>query len=102
MLDDDGYPMIPQDSNFYDALQKYIELQWIRNLWRHQKVSQAVYDDAMREYTWSVGHYRTNALMPDISKMESLINMWSTLIPRTTEFNRRFRNEGSKEIIRRH
>lgn len=97
----DGYPAIPDDPNFLRALTAYIERAFLVILWRNGKVSDKVYEDAKQRYAWNVGSYETSSRQLSLDKAESLYNMFSTLIVRDREFQNRFRNLGSKELLKK-
>jgi len=95
-LDEDGVPMIPDNPALYRALKTYIELEYLRILWRNGKIADKIYTDAQIQYAWAVGAYETDARKLDLSKMEAITNM-NTLLPRRSEFINRFRNLGTVE-----
>lgn len=98
----EGEVAIPDDPTFMRALKAYIEKEHIRILWRHQKVSDKVYDDAQQEYAFAVGACETNARRLELPDMEAFCNMYKTLLVRDNEYQNRFRNLGAKEILKRH
>lgn len=99
-LDEEGYPTIPNDETFIRALRMYIEVAWIRTLWRAGKVSDKVYQDAQQSYAFAVGACETSMRRLDLSKAESFYNSYKTLIVRANEFYHRFRNLGTKEVLK--
>lgn len=101
-LTEDNEVAIPDDPTFIRALRAYIEKEHIRILWRHQKVSDKVYEDAQQEYAFAVGACETNARRLELPDMEAFCNMYKTLLVRDNEYFNRFRNLGAKEILKRH
>lgn len=101
-VDDEGYPLIPENPTCMRAIKNYIELQHIRILWRSGKVTDKVYQDAQQQYSWAVGAYETDSRKLSLPDAESFYNMYKTLLIRDNEYNNRFRNLGTKEYIRRH
>lgn len=100
--DDDGYPMIPDNPVFMRALKNYIEVEHLRILWRNNKITDKVFTKAEQDYAWAVGAYETDTQRLSLAKAESLFNSFRTLLIRPTEFQNRYRNLGSKELIKRH
>lgn len=98
--EDKGLPLIPDNQVFITALKSYIEYQFLRILWRNQKVTDKVYQEAKDDYEWSVGRWSTEAVKLTPDQAESFYNMFSTLIPRMSEFKERWRNTGSQEIMK--
>lgn len=101
-VDEEGYPMIPDNSSFTRAIQAYIKKEWFTILFDEAKISQQAFQQAQQDYAWAVGDCRSEFSRLTIDKAESLFNSWRTLIIRDTEHRRGFKNNGSKEYIKRH
>ena len=101
-LDDDGIPMIPENSNFYRALMAYIKKQHFTILFDLGKITQASLQMALQDYAFAVGACETDFQSLNLSKAETLFNSFRTLIPRDSEFQRGFVNNGTKERIKLH
>lgn len=102
MVDEEGYPMLPADRIFVNALEWYIKYKYFTLLWEDGKIEDKRLENAKQEYSWYVGQLESNAQALSLSKAESLFNSFRTLVPRDNEFSKRFSNTGSKEFIRRH
>ena len=98
-VDSDGYPLIPDNSSFISALELYIKKKQFNVLFDTGKISQAVYNQVCQDYAWAVGQAQSDLVRPTIDQMESITNMWNTLIPRVSEHSSGFVNNGSKERI---
>lgn len=98
-IDDEGYPMIPDNSAFSRALEMYIKKQWFTIQYDMGKISQAVMAKIDQDYAWAVGQAQTDLIRPTIDQMESISNMWNTLVPRAQEHRKGFIHTGSKEHI---
>lgn len=101
-VDEEGYPMIPDNSSFTRAIQAYIKKEWFTILFDEAKISQQAFQQAQQDYAWAVGDCRSEFNRLTIDKAESLFNSWRTLIIRDTEHRRGFKNNGSKEYIKTH
>ena len=101
-IDEEGYPLIPDNSAFSRALEMYIKKQWFTIQYDMGKISQAVMAKADQDYAWAVGQAQTDLIRPTIDQMESISNMWNTLIPRAQEHRKGFIHTGSKEHIKTH
>lgn len=101
-IDDEGYPLIPDNSAFSRALEMYIKKQWFTIQYDLGKISQAVMAKTDQDYAWAVGQAQTDLIRPTIDQMESISNMWNTLIPRAQEHRKGFIHTGSKEHIKTH
>lgn len=100
VVDEDGYPMIPDDAAFINALELYIKKYYFGILFDLGKIQQGVLQNVQQQYAWAVGQATTSLLMPSIDEMESIANSINTLIPRVSEHSRGFINMGVKEKLR--
>lgn len=99
-VDKEGYPMIPENSSFIQALELYIKKKVFTILFDQGKINNAVLQNTQQEYAWYVAQARSDMSIPSISEMESIKNSWCTLLQRTTEFNKGFKSNGRTEYIR--
>ena len=100
-VDCDGYPQIPDNSSFRDALELYITKRRYKILFDTGKIKGDVYSTTCQDYAFAVGQAQTSLIMPTIDEMESITNMWNTLLPRVNEHRTGFINNGSKENIKK-
>lgn len=98
--DSEGYPLLPDNSNFTRALEQYIKLQWFTILFDLGKISQAVLNNTQQEYAWAVGSCSTDMVRLSIDEMESFTNSWNTLIVRASSHRDGFASDSVKEKIR--
>jgi hypothetical protein len=94
--DDYGYPLLPDDPVFILALQSYIEVQFLKMLFRAGKVNNHVLDEAKQTYAWNVGRYETHSKQLTPGEMESISRMFKSIIMRNNEFNTRYKNLGAR------
>lgn len=99
-VDDDGYPMIPENSSFITALELYIKKRHFTKLFDQGKITPQVYNNVCQEYAWYVGQAQSDMIMPSLDQMQSITNMFNTLVPRVTEHSRGFINSGTQERMR--
>lgn len=99
-VDDEGYPLIPDNSSFSRALELYIKLQWFTIQFDLGKISAQVLSNTQQQYAWAVGQAQTDLIRPSLDQMEVITNMWNKLLPDTTSDHRHgFLHEGTKEHI---
>jgi len=96
-VDEDGFPMIPDDILFKKALKSYCQMMLDRKDWRRQRLSEAVYRDSQRDWEWYVRSARGKAQMPNIDKMESIKNQWVRLKPNQNSYNTFFSDMNTPE-----
>lgn len=99
-VDDEGYPLIPDNSSFIRALELYIKKKRFTVLFDEGKISPAVYNNTCQEYAFAVGQAQSDLVRPSIDEMQAITNSLNTLIPRVTEHRHGFINDGSQEKIR--
>lgn len=98
--DEEGYPLIPDNSSFTRALELYIKKQWFTILFDLGKITNPVLQNIQQEYAWAVGDCQTEFNRLSLDKAESFYNSWKTLIIRDTEHRNRFINNGTKERLK--
>ena len=99
-IDEDGFPMIPDNEKFKQAclwhlLMKLYYAQWVKG-----KVSDAVFKHAEQQRDWYIGAATTAGLMPTLDTMESWKNGWLHLIPRLNEHSTFYRDLGNSEFLK--
>lgn len=102
-IDDEGYPLIPDNSSYLKALELYIKLQWFTALFDTGKINIQVLNNTQQQYAWAVGQAQTDLIRPTIDEMEALSNMWNKFLPdRTRDHNTGYINEGSVQHLKVH
>lgn len=100
-IDEDGLPLIPDNSKFTRALEWYIKLQHYTNLFECGKIDVRVLNNTQQEYCWAVGAYESECHRLSIDEMQSLTNSLNTLVMRVGDHDKSFIHEGTREYIRR-
>lgn len=98
--DEDGYPLLPDNSSFTRALELYIKKQWFTVLFDLGKITPAVLQNTQQEYAWAVGDCQSEFNRLSIDQMEALSNSWRTMIIRNNQHSSGFATNGSKEILK--
>ena len=101
-VDDEGYPLLPDNTSFLRGLENYIKLQWFTMLFDMGKISLAVLQNTQQEYAWAVGDAQSEFSRLDLDKAETLFNSFATLLPRNNEHWKAFFSNGAKEIWKKH
>ena len=97
-VDEEGYPLIPDNPSFLRGLENYIKLQWFTIMYDMGKISQQVFDHAQQEYCWSAGDAQSEFSRLTLDSAETLFNSFKTLLPRNNQHWKAFFTNGSKEI----
>lgn len=99
-VDSEGYPLIPDNSSYINALEAYIKKKCFTVLFDTGKITPQVFNQACQDYAWAVGQAQSDLVRPSIDEMQSITNSFNTLITRVNEHSRGFVNDGSMERIR--
>ena len=102
VVDEDGFPMLPDNSPFIRALEAYIKVQQFTILFDTSKISGQVLQNAQQEYAWAVGQAESDLRRMNVDQMQSLTNLWNTLLPRVNEHRNGFKTMNIQEKIRNH
>lgn len=98
--DEEGYPLLPDNSSFTRALGLYIKKEHFTTLFDMGKIQATVLNQALQDYAWAVGDCQTEFNRLSLDKAESFYNSWRTLIMRDTEHRTGFINNGTKERLK--
>jgi hypothetical protein len=97
--DEDGYPLLPDNSSFTRALELYIKKQWFTILFDLGKINPAVLHNVQQEYAWAVGDCQTEFNRMSLDQAESFYNSWRTMILRDHQHSSGFIGDGNKQIL---
>lgn len=95
--DDRGYPMVPDDVKFKNAVAGHIKWRIGFIQWMNGKMPGAVYQKLEQDRDWYIGAAQTRDKMPSIDMAESLKNNWLRLIPKINQHRDGFKSAGSAE-----
>jgi hypothetical protein len=98
-LDEEGYPMIPNDPGFFEALYWYINMKLLYPEWRRGSIRDAVYYDARSNWNYYCNQAYGKAMMPNADKLESLKNKWLQLYPEIHDHGNLFSDTGNQQLI---
>lgn len=101
-VDDEGYPLLPDNVSFLRGLEAYVKMKWYEDLFDEGKISQAVMDRADREYCWAVGDADSEFSRLSLDEAETLFNSFKTLLPRNNEHWKGFFTNGAREVYKTH
>lgn len=99
-VDEEGYPLIPENSSFVRALELYIKKKCFTIQFDLGKISPQVYNNVCQEYAWAVGQAQSELVKPSIDQMQAITNSWNTLVPRATSHATGFVTDGTMERLK--
>ena len=99
-VDEDCYPMLPDDVSFKEAMFWFI---YKKLLLRDPNIKNngITYDIAEQQWKYYCTQARNAAVYPDIAKYESFLNQWVRLIPRISEHDNNFETLNTREQLNR-
>ena len=97
-VDDEGLPLLIDNSKYLKALELYVKCQLFTMLFDEGKVTQQVLNHTEQEYAWAAGQLEEHFKTPSEAEMQSITNMLHQIIVRDDEFYNRFEILGNKEF----
>ena len=101
-IDEEGYPLLPDNVSFLRGLENYIKLQWFTIKFDMGELPQQVLQNTQQEYAWAAGDAQSEFSRLSLDEAQTLFNSFKTLLPRNNEHWKAFFTNGSDEIWRRH
>ena len=96
-VDDEGYPLVPDDVYFDKALKAYCTYMFDRMQFRRGLLPETVFVRSEKDWYFYVNSARGAAYMPNAAQMERIKNVWVRLIPKPNEYATGFRNLETRE-----
>lgn len=96
-VDENGYPLIPDDVKFKNAVAYHImwKIGFIK--WMQGKIANAVYQKIEQDRDWYIGAAQTRGHTPNPDMMESIKNNWIRLIKKINQQGDGFKGMGHQE-----
>jgi len=98
--DESGFPLIPENAAYIRALELYIQKRYFTILFNNGKLPQNVLANTQQEYAFYVGQAQSDLIRPSLDKMESIKNMWTTLIPKMYKHADGFKTVNNPEVLK--
>lgn len=90
--DEEGYPLIPADEWWRQAVQYEIAYKIAFKMFVQGNITDKVYQTIEKERDWKVAQAVNKTKTPGIDEMESFKNQWLRLIPKYNNHSSMFRN----------
>lgn len=100
--DDDGYPMIPENISFQEAVYWYIVMKLMYPKWAQGQVRDMVYFDARSSWNFYRKQAYGEAMMPNADNLESIKNAWLKIVPELGAHDNFFSTVGEEQVIYNH
>lgn len=100
VTDEDGFPMIPDNVKFKEALKYYILLQYAEPAYFRKEVPRDIYNDIKQNYAWYIGAANNSFNMPSMDQMQSLTNGLVRLFQGMDHHSEGWKNFNKKEYFK--
>ena len=97
-VDDEGLPLLVNNTKYLKALELYIKCQLFTMLFDEGKITQQVLNHTEQEYGWAAGQLEEEFKTPSVAEMQSITNSLHQIFHRHDEFYNRFESLGNKEF----
>jgi hypothetical protein len=101
-VDDEGLPLLVNNTKYLKALELYVKCQLFTMLFDEGKITQQVLNHTEQEYGWAAGQLEEEFKTPSVAEMQSITNSLHQIFQRHDEFYNRFESLGNKEFRRIH
>ena len=98
LLDEDGYPMIPDFGSFETAIFWYVESKLLYPLFRNNKNVNA-YTNARNSYNFYARKAYAEIIAPNTDELESIKNQWLSIVPRINSHSNGFGDLSRRQRI---
>lgn len=99
-LDDDGFPMIPDEQSHIEAITRYVIMKSYYPRYLQGALNPNIYQEMKMDWNWYCQQARNKANMPNLDQMEAIKNGWLRLMPSVNEHARYFDTLGDQERLR--
>ena len=96
-VDEDGYPLVPDDVYFDKALKSYCTYMLDRIQFRKGLTPEVVFRMSEKDWYFYVNSARGSANMPDAAMLDRIQKTWVRLIPKPHEYQNAFRGMENHE-----
>jgi len=71
-MDEEGYPLVPEDVSFKEALYWYVVYKYLYSKALRGEISNYFYEDAYNKWHWYCNQAGAEAMMPDLNTLENI------------------------------
>jgi len=100
-VDDDGFPLIPDDQDALLALEYYIIYRFLEPLWMMGKITDKAFNFIDQKKCFYMGAANTSLTIANVDHMEAIMNTINRLIINSNAHSNFFKEMGQKERIRK-
>ena len=98
-VDIDGYPMIPDNQSYFEAIYWYVTMKFKYPLYLNGRMPQYIYFDIRNSWNFYRKQAYAEALMPTQDELENIKNTWTKLVPVYDDNSTFLSNISDEQII---
>lgn len=102
VVDEQGFPMIPDNESYKVGLEYFILHKYLEPLWMMGKIQDKVFSYIEQKRHWYLGQAETSLRLQGIDHLESMMNSINRLIIQDQSHETFYKNFGQKEIIKKY
>lgn len=80
-VDENGFPMIPNNERVKECVRSYITYRMDHKLWRRNKLSDKVYEESKRESDWYIGSAQNALRIMNPERRKIWTKYWTQVLP---------------------
>ena len=100
VLDEDGYPMMPDMISYVEAVYWYIAMKLKYPEYLNGRLNREIYYDIQRSWNFYCKQAYGESLMPNNDEMEAISNEWNKLIPELNSSEDFYNSVGSRQTLK--
>lgn len=100
-LDENGFPLIPDNESYKYGLEYFIMHRYLEPLWAMGKIQDKVFQYYEQKRHWYLGQASTSLIVQGIDHLESIMNGLNRIIIQDQSHETFYKNFGEKERIKR-
>ena len=100
-VDENGFPMIPDNASLENAIKYQIISDHLESLWYVGKITDKVFQHAQQQRDWYVGQASSALKLANLDHAQALANSINRLIIDTRAHEKSYKNFGRSETIKR-
>lgn len=101
-IDDEGYPLIPDDEKTKMAIEYYILFRFLEPLWLMGKITDKAFEYINQKKLWYMGAAQTSLQLQGMDHLEATMNSINRLIVNSLSHEVGFKGMGKKERLKRY
>lgn len=100
-VDEEGFPMIPDDASLENAIRYHVMYEYLEGMWHIGKITDKVFNHIAQQRDWYVGQASTSMKFSNIDHAVAMANSINRLLINKNAHMQNYKNNGVPETIKR-